>query len=103
MKERLAAEKNHQPVEDCATCHRPHHAGQPDLLVEPLGALCAQCHDAKEKGFVTAHLGIDAGAMACVSCHDPHASKDPKLFRARVHKPFAARECASCHVVETKK
>jgi hypothetical protein len=37
--------------------------------------------------------------MDCVSCHDPHASKDPKLFRAEAHAPFAARACEECHVV----
>ena len=34
-----------------------------------------------------------------MSCHDPHASKDPKFFKASVHPPFAARDCGTCHVV----
>ena len=46
-----------------------------------------------------AHLGLDAGVIHCMSCHDPHASKDPKFFKAQIHPPFAARDCDSCHVV----
>jgi hypothetical protein len=37
--------------------------------------------------------------MNCVKCHDPHASKDPALFRSNLHAPFAARSCEECHVV----
>jgi hypothetical protein len=37
--------------------------------------------------------------MHCVACHEPHASKDPKLFREQQHPPFAARSCEECHTV----
>jgi predicted CXXCH cytochrome family protein len=70
--------------------------------VGPLSELCGQCHDASDKGFSTAHLGIDAKAVHCVSCHDPHASKDAKLFKATQHPPFAARQCDACHLVGAK-
>jgi predicted CXXCH cytochrome family protein len=65
--------------------------------------VCAQCHDTKDAKFASSHLGMDAKDVNCVSCHDPHASKDPKLFKSTVHAPFAARECAECHVVPAKK
>ena len=38
-----------------------------------------------------------SGRMACASCHDPHASKDPKLFKPVGHAPFMARQCEACH------
>ncbi len=41
--------------------------------------------------------------MDCVSCHDPHYSKDPKFFKARQHAPFAGRQCDACHAVPKKK
>jgi len=103
LKERIATEKAHPPVDDCLTCHAPHHSAQPKLATQPLGELCGNCHDAKEKGFQKAHLAIEPAAIDCMSCHDPHASKDPKFFKAKVHAPFAARECEACHVTEKKK
>ena len=96
------SQKSHSPVEGCLTCHRPHGAGEPKLTVEPIADLCAQCHDLKDKEFATAHLGIDAKLVRCMSCHDPHSSPDPKFFKGAMHPPFAARECATCHVVPKK-
>jgi hypothetical protein len=40
--------------------------------------------------------------MNCVICHNPHASKDAKFFRANQHAPFAARTCDACHLVDGK-
>jgi hypothetical protein len=36
--------------------------------------------------------------MQCQSCHDPHASKDPKFFKSTIHPPFASRGCEECHI-----
>jgi hypothetical protein len=36
----------------------------------------------------------------CRKCHDPHASKDPKFFKANLHPPFAGGSCEDCHVVK---
>jgi hypothetical protein len=38
--------------------------------------------------------------MDCMSCHAPHASKDPKFFNEMIHPPFAGRYCEECHIVE---
>jgi hypothetical protein len=40
--------------------------------------------------------------MNCVSCHAPHSSKEPKLFKTTVHPPFAGGSCDECHVVAKK-
>ena len=70
--------------------------------MQPIAELCGQCHDTKEAAFGKAHIGIDPKAIQCMSCHDPHASKDPKFFKASVHPPFAARDCDTCHVAPKK-
>jgi hypothetical protein len=72
------------------------------LLDRPQQQVCADCHDVAGAAFSKAHLGIDPAVMNCVKCHDPHASADPKLFRAHVHAPFASRSCEECHVVTEK-
>jgi predicted CXXCH cytochrome family protein len=84
------------------TCHRPHHSANARLAVEPTTDLCSQCHDLKEKAFAAAHLAIEAKAIDCMSCHNPHASKDPKMMKAKVHAPFGSRKCDACHVVEKR-
>jgi predicted CXXCH cytochrome family protein len=84
------------------TCHLPHGSMQPKLAAKPLVDICSECHDVKEKAFSSAHLGIDPKNIQCVSCHDPHASKDPKFFKKAVHPPFAARECDTCHQAPKK-
>ena len=61
--------------------------------------LCGECHDFKRPTFGKAHINIDPGVMNCRSCHDPHASKDPKFFKTSVHPPFAGRSCEDCHIV----
>jgi hypothetical protein len=68
-------------------------------MAQPVQSLCGQCHDVKADAFKSAHIYIDAAVMNCRSCHDPHASKDPKFFKENVHPPFAGRSCDDCHIV----
>jgi predicted CXXCH cytochrome family protein len=96
---RLASETMHAPADSCSSCHLPHFSGQARLLDRPQQQVCADCHDLTEAAFSTAHLGIDPEIMNCVRCHDPHASKDPRLFRATLHAPFVAGSCEECHAV----
>jgi predicted CXXCH cytochrome family protein len=80
----------------------PHFSKEAALNTQPLLALCGECHDLKGSPFAKAHINIKAADMDCRSCHDPHASKDPKLFKDNVHPPFAARSCDDCHIGEKK-
>jgi predicted CXXCH cytochrome family protein len=109
----LPARKNvHAPVAEgeCTTCHDPHGSGQPALLKQPLGTMCFECHDAAEfKVHVV--TGIDLGTghplsgvpdparpgqtLSCVSCHDPHGSDSPKLWRYQAQTSFDL--CGRCH------
>jgi predicted CXXCH cytochrome family protein len=102
LKERVAAEKTHAPIEDCGTCHQPHASSEPRLGVKAMHELCNDCHDGGDAGFLDKHLGIKAADMHCMKCHEPHSSKDPGLFKPTAHAPFSSRACDSCHVVPKK-
>ena len=83
LKDRLEKDKAHPPAaRDCTRCHKPHFSAQDSLMVQP----------------VQAHLNIEVSVMRCQSCHDPHASKDPKFFKTAVHPPFASGGCEECHI-----
>jgi predicted CXXCH cytochrome family protein len=100
LKERMGKETAHPPAAgDCLVCHKPHGSPQDRLLVQPILEICSQCHDVKADSFKSAHIYIDATVMNCRSCHDPHSSADPKLFKSHVHAPFAGRSCDECHIV----
>jgi predicted CXXCH cytochrome family protein len=80
--------------ESCVSCHNPHNAKNPKLLVEEAGALCLSCHE-EIKNLVshaqTTHDAVSTGAK-CLSCHDPHAANVEKLL---TRLPFDL--CINCH------
>ena len=107
---------------NCLSCHSIHksNAKQPSLLVSEPTKLCATCHQDAESSFRTfpyAHK-LKAGALSCVSCHDPHgrsarhAVKETRAgepgcvsCHAEVRGPFVfphvngvAGDCTSCHI-----
>ena len=101
--EKLDEQRAHKPAaKDCMNCHKPHSSIHPKLNTLPLLELCGECHDYEEEPFKEAHLDIKAVDMNCNSCHAPHASKDKKFFKQKVHSPFAKRTCEDCHVVEQR-
>jgi len=103
LKERMGQMRTHAPAgRDCLRCHKPHVSAEQSLLFQPVGKVCSECHDVKGKQFGKSHLDIDAETIDCNSCHDPHASKDPKFFKKNMHAPFAGRSCDNCHIVEKK-
>lgn len=75
--------------------------------------ICFSCHkNEKFKAGNSLHMPVKAGL--CTQCHDPHASKFPRLLRQRnicfnchdkgsfvtgkvVHMPVAMDMCVSCH------
>jgi len=99
----------------CRTCHRPHGALAPNLLVvtaSSSSALCRTCHrpdlsqpsghplDARpdeELAATLSELGgtlSPDGRLACLTCHSPHKPASASLVR------FAggtAATCALCH------
>ena len=98
----MDAETVHAPAAgDCLRCHEAHFAEETHLLTENLFDLCGDCHDLKDADFSRVHLDIDPALMNCVSCHTPHSSTDPRLFKGEAHAPFAAGSCEECHLVKT--
>jgi predicted CXXCH cytochrome family protein len=107
----------HPAAESCDSCHEPASTPHPQkgkhtfkLTQEP-PALCFTCHEAfPSKGHV--HPPVKEGA--CTTCHDPHASDEPKLLAGTqkelcgtchsdhlefklLHGPVSAGECTACH------
>jgi predicted CXXCH cytochrome family protein len=113
----VAGKSVHAATESCDACHEavvtPHpQAGKATFkLTQSEPALCADCHDAfGKKGHV--HEPVAQGS--CSTCHDPHASQQPKLLLAaqgslcgdchsdaldgkHLHGPVSSGECTSCH------
>ncbi|HUJ29438.1 MAG TPA: cytochrome c3 family protein [Myxococcales bacterium] len=87
----------------CTACHDPHASAQQKGLVKPVNDLCISCHKAQADG---AHTGIghkvEGGPdprrtgqpFSCISCHDPHGTDNPKLFRSGAN---AQESCKGCH------
>lgn len=102
----------HAPVAagECLSCHDPHASAEPRLLRLPLNDQCFECHE--RGGFrVHAVVGVDLGGshplsggadparkgerFTCVSCHEPHASDTPFLWRFGAQETFDL--CGKCH------
>ena len=82
----------------CTSCHNPHNANYPKLLLQEPRALCTSCHDkiGQISGSATVpHKALTTGAQ-CTNCHNPHGSAVEKLL---LQLPFDL--CVSCHKVDT--
>jgi predicted CXXCH cytochrome family protein len=104
LSQRLQVEAAHAPVESrdgCTTCHESHVSRHASLLAKPQADGCLECHDGQSTRFAEAHLGYEAGALDCVSCHDPHSSSLEGMLLPQVHPPFATGDCAACHEGQT--
>ncbi len=101
----------HPPVAAglCTECHLPHAGQNAFLLLRRGNLLCRKCHADIEKqphaimGFSQAGHPlrgrkdpIRAGKVfGCLSCHNPHASDSPRLFRYKADSMFDL--CTYCH------
>ncbi|HWR96802.1 MAG TPA: cytochrome c3 family protein, partial [Candidatus Methanoperedens sp.] len=76
--EQLLTPNRHRPLAfgRCDPCHR--YDGR---LTKPVGELCLGCHGGEEFTRRIAHAPVRRGE--CLSCHDPHASREPFLLTAR--------------------
>jgi predicted CXXCH cytochrome family protein len=91
----------HRPLEEkqCAACHK--NPADPTVLVtgERGTGLCRQCHAEMIDASLSqnrVHWSMLNGA-ACLNCHNPHATKFPKL----VNGP-TAEVCGQCHTDTVK-
>ncbi len=97
----------HTPVEAgmCTGCHNPHSSENEHLLVNEGNALCLGCHaGVAESPHVTSGHPLEGGddpvrkgqPFGCVSCHRPHSSEWPTLFRYEAADSFTF--CTNCHL-----
>jgi predicted CXXCH cytochrome family protein len=106
----------HPAVEmGCNSCHAGTHMGEKPApkLNAAMPDLCFGCHDQGKFSAKVQHAPV-AGGM-CTSCHNPHASAQPKLLSAAVpdlcltchdaammkkkvvHPPVKDGQCTFCH------
>jgi len=90
--EAFAKKVIHPPAQQgmCTTCHDPHSASQPKLLLQPQKDLCGTCH-ADHVDFKNMHGPVAAGD--CTMCHAPHESDSEKLL-----VKSGQELCFGCHV-----
>ncbi len=86
----------------CHVTHRTSDKGDREAtyhLTKNAPALCIDCHDTKDANLAKTHQNQPFEKTDCVTCHDPHQSKSPKLMQAFVHAPFEGGKssCESCH------
>lgn len=106
----------HPPTDGCDSCHdavepdHPRKGKKTFKLADKVPALCYTCHDEYgEKPVV--HPPVSDGD--CTSCHDSHASDEPKLLVEsqktlcetchdainvkEPHGPVSTGDCVACH------
>jgi predicted CXXCH cytochrome family protein len=89
----------------CDTCHVTHKTSDKGdresfyHLTKDAPALCVGCHDVKDASLAKAHDNQPFETADCLSCHDPHQSRSPKLMQAFMHVPFEGGKssCENCH------
>ncbi len=97
-------------IGNCIICHSPHASENPFNLHKPTWDLCTNCHVNEGSGrhIVEAVFGAyfhptrgkpdplrKGMELSCASCHNPHASDAPKLWRLNVGSGFEL--CRKCH------
>jgi predicted CXXCH cytochrome family protein len=101
----------HKPVQEglCTQCHSPHASQNESLLVRKGNFLCRKCHAKVERAphaiaaFNTKGHPLrgrrdpvrEGKTFGCLSCHLPHTSESPRLFRYKANTMFDL--CSYCH------
>lgn len=91
----LKRQHTHPPArKECTSCHNPHNARYPKLLLAEPRELCTNCHTNIKTASTNARVqhGALNGGKQCVGCHNPHASSVERLL---IQLPFDL--CVSCH------
>ena len=76
---------------DCSACHKNADPKNPGGVTTPGIELCLTCHDTIQKMLTVKHPH-SATKDSCVSCHNPHNSRQAKLLVAET-----GLLCLSCH------
>ena len=95
---KLIAAHEHPPFakHQCEKCHQNPQDGKVRLAAASVSELCEGCHtkfqERYEKSTIK-HTFLEIDEDSCITCHQPHASGEPKLLKARV-----TTLCNGCHV-----
>jgi predicted CXXCH cytochrome family protein len=83
----------HAPFEagDCSICHERADPKSPGPITTTVNDQCLGCHDDYQK-LVAGKTGHVAAQASCVSCHNPHNTRQAKLL-----VEDASSLCLSCH------
>ena len=106
----------------CSDCHNPHLPSRRHLRafrqsgfarMDATSRLCVECHrDVAAQLNLPSHHPVREGALACISCHDPHEDRsvafgDRNQLCADCHQdtmgpwlfehPPVVEACATCH------
>ena len=90
----LVMRPSHHPIVEgkvkCTSCHNPHGALSPAMVVsESIKELCTTCHADKRGPFIFEHAPVEE---SCLNCHNPHGSRSVKLLNEKV-----PNLCQDCH------
>lgn len=95
---KFSSKSVHEPYrEDCLNCHLEHFGRGVLLLTSQGNDLCRECHETEEDDFIDTHHQLPVQKIACIGCHDPHASGKIKLLKTTIHRPLAYGQCIDCH------
>jgi predicted CXXCH cytochrome family protein len=80
----------------CATCHTAHGGDAKGFPRGEVQTLCLNCHKDKKANHPVANhptsgrtIKATGKTLTCLSCHQPHFSKSPKLL--------TVSGCDACH------
>lgn len=82
----------------CVQCHNPLGSQHPAALKADVATTCLECHGAKLYQNARVEHRTDREGRACLNCHAPHSSPNPKLL---THADPKA-QCLNCHSQEIK-
>jgi predicted CXXCH cytochrome family protein len=93
----------HAPVAagTCMACHSPHASDELALLLNKPIDTCTQCHtDVPHGNHVASRKDPQdpnkpGAPFYCGSCHDPHSTKSPLLFKFNAQS--VSELCVNCH------
>jgi len=91
----------HPVAGDCLTCHSPHGTEQKHILKQDVYTLCTGCHEHEAENHPVGRHPLrfkvvkqTGQVISCVSCHNPHGSKNQHLLTVG-GSPMEV--CTQCH------
>ncbi len=117
-------EETHYQVDDCLSCHNPHHPLEIDFtktaVIKPICITCHSGEGTQLADYPSNHSALDCKEchlehrqfLTCLECHDPHTEQMSYQDCLTCHKPhmptvvkypesIPSLFCAGCHEKES--